>query len=200
MSSTNEKKDCIVKAALAEFLEKGLGKASMQAISDAAQVSKRTLYKYFPNKESLFKSLLMELCCNHETECGHYSYDSNIELAPQVKKLVSFDLSVMLKPEYLQLTRLIMSELLKSKPISPEVFEKFKEKDEAFLLWIEDAQENKKLRKDMKPVQILELYRGFIKGAIFLPQLLGYADDLQYLKKENYEQIAIDYFLRNFES
>ena len=105
----------------------------------------------------------------------------------------------MLNPEYLQLTRLIMSELLKSKPISPEVFDKFKEKDEPFLLWIATAQKNKKLRNDMSPVQILELYRGFIKGAVFLPQLLGYADDLQYLKKENYEQIALDYFLRNFE-
>jgi TetR/AcrR family transcriptional regulator of autoinduction and epiphytic fitness len=200
MSETNEKKNCIVKAAMAEFLEKGLGKASMQAISDAAQVSKRTLYKYFPNKESLFESLVIGLCSKHEMPVDHYDYNTDSKFNSQVEKIIESDLQVMLHPEYLKLTRLIMSELLKQRPLNPEIFEKFKEKDEPFLNWIQAAQKDNNIRKDMTPVQILELYRSFFKGTILLPQLLGYAEDLEYLRKENYKKILTDYFLRNFES
>ena len=51
----------IIQAATREFLNKGLDAASMHNIAETAEVSKRTLYKYFPSKGELYDALVNEL-------------------------------------------------------------------------------------------------------------------------------------------
>src|SRR5688572_20010161 len=51
---TEAKRDAIVEAAAAVFLEAGFEGASMTQIASRAGSSKRTLYGYFPSKEELF--------------------------------------------------------------------------------------------------------------------------------------------------
>lgn len=51
------KKDDILNAAMTVFLEEGLKGARMERIADVASVSKRTLYKYFPDKPALFAAI-----------------------------------------------------------------------------------------------------------------------------------------------
>jgi len=53
----------ILTAARAEFLKFGFAETSMETIARAANVSKATLYAYFPSKEALFSHLV-------ESECG----------------------------------------------------------------------------------------------------------------------------------
>ena len=57
MSVSDQKKKQIVEAAIAEFQEKGFAGASMDRISERAQVSKRTVYNHFESKETLFKAI-----------------------------------------------------------------------------------------------------------------------------------------------
>lgn len=198
MSIAEEKKQCITKAALAEFLEKGLGKASMQAISDAANVSKRTLYKYFPNKQCLFESLIIDLCKMHALDPKYFEYKSELSLKEQFTAIVKSDLETTLDDNYLKMARLIISEFLKSKPIDEKLKEQFEEMDEPFLNWIKMAQEDGKITKEYTNTQVLELYHAFYKGVVFLPNLIRYEEDLDYLKKENYEKILVNHFLKNF--
>ncbi len=54
-SATREK---ILKAALKEFAHRGYSGASVQAIVDAAKVTKPTLYYYFKNKAALYRALV----------------------------------------------------------------------------------------------------------------------------------------------
>lgn len=49
----------IVDAATTLFLEQGYAAARMDDIADAAGVSKRTVYNNFPNKEALFREVVM---------------------------------------------------------------------------------------------------------------------------------------------
>ncbi|MBO9830204.1 TetR/AcrR family transcriptional regulator [Xanthomonas sp. A2111] len=51
---TEAKRDAIIQAAAAVFLEAGFEGASMSQIATRAGSSKRTLYGYFPSKEELF--------------------------------------------------------------------------------------------------------------------------------------------------
>lgn len=51
---TEAKRETIVEAAAAVFLEAGFEGASMSQIATRAGTSKRTLYGYFPSKEALF--------------------------------------------------------------------------------------------------------------------------------------------------
>ncbi len=57
MSVSDQKKKQIVEAAIAEFQEKGYAGASMDRISERAQVSKRTVYNHFESKDVLFRAI-----------------------------------------------------------------------------------------------------------------------------------------------
>ncbi len=60
MSVSDQKKKQIVEAAIAEFQEKGYAGASMDRISERAQVSKRTVYNHFESKDVLFKEINLD--------------------------------------------------------------------------------------------------------------------------------------------
>ncbi|MBX9667849.1 MAG: TetR/AcrR family transcriptional regulator [Candidatus Obscuribacterales bacterium] len=57
-SRSNSKRDAILRSAMNEFFANGYEAASMDRIADAANVSKRTVYNHFEDKEKLYKSLI----------------------------------------------------------------------------------------------------------------------------------------------
>ncbi|MGI9451939.1 MAG: TetR/AcrR family transcriptional regulator, partial [Geminicoccaceae bacterium] len=56
------KRIAIVEAATRLFLDSGYNVVSMDAIADAACVSKRTVYSHFNNKETLFGAVMQMMC------------------------------------------------------------------------------------------------------------------------------------------
>jgi len=50
------------------FFREGVSSQTMEGVADKAGVSKRTLYKYFPNKEQLIDSVIMSKLESVETE------------------------------------------------------------------------------------------------------------------------------------
>ncbi|MEV1170452.1 TetR family transcriptional regulator [Nonomuraea sp. NPDC049784] len=56
----------ISEAAIALFLERGFDQVSVAEVAEAAEVSKRTLFAYFPAKEDL----VVHRFADHETEAG----------------------------------------------------------------------------------------------------------------------------------
>ena len=61
MSVSDQKKKQIINAAITEFQEKGYSGASMDRISERAQVSKRTVYNHFDSKDALFRAINQRL-------------------------------------------------------------------------------------------------------------------------------------------
>lgn len=56
------KREAILEAARAVFLDVGFGAASMDAIANAAKVSKQTVYNHFGSKEELFAAMIRSAC------------------------------------------------------------------------------------------------------------------------------------------
>lgn len=52
------KRAAVLAAARATFLSEGYARSSMDAVAAAAQVSKRTVYNHFPDKEALFVAVI----------------------------------------------------------------------------------------------------------------------------------------------
>lgn len=52
----------ILEAASRMFIAQGFGPTSMDAVADAARVSKRTVYDHFENKHTLFTAVIETLC------------------------------------------------------------------------------------------------------------------------------------------
>ncbi len=58
----------IVAAATRVFVEKGLSRAKVSDIADAANLSNGLLYHYFPSKEAVFEAIAMEMMAKAEAE------------------------------------------------------------------------------------------------------------------------------------
>ena len=61
-AAESPKRVAIVEAASALFLDKGYDAVSMDAIAEAAKVSKRTVYSHFSNKQTLFGAVMQMMC------------------------------------------------------------------------------------------------------------------------------------------
>ncbi|MDZ8105395.1 MAG: TetR/AcrR family transcriptional regulator [Nostoc sp. DedQUE12a] len=61
-----EKTEMILDGAMQEFLENGYAAARIDKIAVAAGVSKATIYRRYPDKESLFIALMQQLACKKE--------------------------------------------------------------------------------------------------------------------------------------
>lgn len=60
VEKTAQTRRAIVSAALAEFLERGFARATMDAVARRAGVAKGTPYRYFPTKEALFEGVVRQ--------------------------------------------------------------------------------------------------------------------------------------------
>ena len=79
----------ILKAALAEFAEHGLGGARMDRIAERAAVNKRLIYYYFENKESLFLAVL-ELAYANIRDKEQQLELTQVEPTEAIRRLIAF--------------------------------------------------------------------------------------------------------------
>lgn len=68
MSGLNLEKDKIIKFAQQKFFTEGFYKTTMDEISRELQMSKKTIYKYFPSKEKLVEEITDEMLNNANCE------------------------------------------------------------------------------------------------------------------------------------
>ncbi|MDP6069316.1 MAG: TetR/AcrR family transcriptional regulator [Alphaproteobacteria bacterium] len=90
----------ILKAALVEFSQKGLGGARVDAIANRADVNKRMIYHYFGNKDELFSAVLI-----HVYEAFR-QYDASLTVADldpveAMRKLVDYTFTYVLENRHL---------------------------------------------------------------------------------------------------
>ena len=59
----------ILRAARQLFVEKGIERVSFSAVADSCGIARATLYKYFPDKESLLWAIHRQALRTLETHC-----------------------------------------------------------------------------------------------------------------------------------
>ena len=104
----SRKRDAILEAARACFLEQGYAAASMDMVAARAGVSKATIYAHFSGKDDLFAEVIHSRC-----EREFYGPDSPPETGDARTVLTGAGLSVMrllLAPESLGIYRVVVAE------------------------------------------------------------------------------------------
>jgi TetR/AcrR family transcriptional repressor of mexJK operon len=103
------KRQSILAAARQAFLAHGYSGASMEAIAEAAPVSKPTLYSHFRGKQDLFAAVIAEQC---ESLLGTLARSLGGNRNPEegLKAIARAFVDLIYAPESLQLYRLIISE------------------------------------------------------------------------------------------
>lgn len=158
----------IIEAAVAEFQDKGFAAASMDRISARAEVSKRTLYKYFESKENLFQSIVVELSSRF-AEVVEIRYEKGRDIREQLTALAWAEGRILMMPEVIAMARMVISETLRSPALAAEAQSKL-DKTAAFIAMLRDAAEDSQLRID-DPVQAGHEFIGLIKARAFWPLL-----------------------------
>lgn len=113
------KRECILAAAQAIFLEMGYAAASMDAVAARANVSKATIYAYFENKRALFEQVIQGRCQRvyGSLDVPQHGTDARATL----RQFAHYVFEVVLLPEALAINRVVVAEA----PRLPEVGEAF---------------------------------------------------------------------------
>jgi AcrR family transcriptional regulator len=73
-------REAIIGAAQRLFLERGFGSVSMDDLTAAAGVARRTLYKQFASKEEIFREMLLRVSAQLETAfSGRHQTQADVE-------------------------------------------------------------------------------------------------------------------------
>ncbi|WP_222426589.1 TetR/AcrR family transcriptional regulator [Amycolatopsis rhizosphaerae] len=111
-SRSGRKRQAIVEAATALFLDKGYQGTSMDEIASAAAVSKQTVYKHFADKERLFSAMILgtltAVAEPFATEIRALTETEDVE--KDLGELARSYVAAVLQPRVVQLRRLIISE------------------------------------------------------------------------------------------
>ncbi len=108
------KQIAIVEAATKLFLSNGFGAISVDAIAAQAQVSKRTVYNYFENKEALFAGVMSGVCEKQsgKTACPLANEDliRYMPMAELLQKTGEHVLGIVTAPEIVEVFRVVIGD------------------------------------------------------------------------------------------
>lgn len=193
------KQEDIIKSAIEVFSSKGFDQASMEGISKHAGVSKRTLYKYYPNKEALFDVIVDKLMCRFDDQ-------TTVEFEPTLpldQQLLDYTLKQMcyISNQDFQITaRLVMAECIRCQDTSKVLVAKFESIEDSYGLqrWAQQGIDAGVL--DIQDVSAaIEQYIGSIKAVVFWPQLIAHLPPPTCQQVEQAVKMAVASFVATYQ-
>lgn len=190
---TDQKREAIVLAAIAEFRDRGFEVTSMDRIAARAQVSKRTVYNHFPSKEELFAEMLQRLW-SRAAPPADATYKADRGLRDQLRDLLQAKMDTLGDGNFLDLARVVLGATIHSPERAQDWMNRINEREETFTVWIRAAQRDGRLKAvdaDFAASQIHALLKAFA----FWPQLTLNAPLLDEQKRHEVVESALDMFL-----
>jgi len=120
LSVTERKKKQILEAAIAEFQERGFAGASMDRISERAQVSKRTVYNHFECKEELFNAI-NQCLADQFNAAMEVPYDPDLPIRDGLMRLGWAEGDLLTSPCFMNMARMIMSETIRDPDLAADM-------------------------------------------------------------------------------
>lgn len=136
---SNSKQDDILCAAISEFAKFGVLGSTMEHIAKRAQVSKRTLYKNYANKDELFDAVI-DLQLRTISRLSECPYQNDVPLFEQLKKLADQAVKLTNNEDYLTLSRIVIIESMRSREAADKVNSKFKDCEKGMSGWFSNAE------------------------------------------------------------
>ncbi|NBN65835.1 TetR family transcriptional regulator [Microvirga tunisiensis] len=119
VSISDQKRQQILEAAIAEFQERGFAGASMDRISDRATVSKRTVYNHFASKDVLFRAII-DCLADRMTAALDVVYVPGEDLRDQLTRLAWAEGNLLVDPCFMRMARMLMGETIRHPVLAAE--------------------------------------------------------------------------------
>jgi TetR/AcrR family transcriptional repressor of mexJK operon len=166
------KRDAIVCAAAAVFLEAGFGAASMDAIARKATVSKATIYSHFTNKHALFGAIVQGRC---GTMMSAISGAETAGCSPEARlsAIARQFLDVLLMPGSLPLYRLVLAEAPRFPELGPIFYRSGPDRVAAAIAAYLEEQGRRGILNVADARLSAEQFLGMVLGHLHIKLLLG---------------------------
>ncbi|MFD1695966.1 TetR/AcrR family transcriptional regulator [Roseibium aestuarii] len=168
MALAEQKNRQILDAAIAEFKEKGFLGASMDRISERAQVSKRTVYNHFESKEALFQQI--NACLFEKLKANLcIEFDADKPAKDELLRLGWAQGKLLLDAEMLSMVRMLLGEVLRA----PDLTAKLNRRMDLVRIVASFLEGGVRAGKLSIPNTIVaaEQFLGMIKERAFYPQI-----------------------------
>ncbi|MEM5583636.1 TetR/AcrR family transcriptional regulator [Roseibium sp. AS2] len=194
MSVSDQKKKQIVQAAIAEFQDKGFAGASMDRISERAQVSKRTVYNHFESKDVLFKAI-SQCLADQVNSALELQYDPALPIRDALVRLGWAEGELLTNPCFMSLARMVMGETIRDPELAADMNSRMT-KLAVFTQFVERAIREGKLTAE-DPGVAASQFLGLIKARAFFPNIhAGRVPERQEIGKIIEE--SVDMFLARY--
>lgn len=167
----------ILDGAITVFTESGFDAASMDRISEVADVSKRTVYNHFSSKEDLFKEIVLNFI-NQRDKIKEIEYETSKPISEQLRQFIDAELFLINDSKRRGLSKFLTSYFLIDISYAVEV-QTNKHPHEHFIQWLQHAKEMGQL--DFKsPTLAAGIFYGLVEGCLTWPALMSNGISLQF--------------------
>lgn len=180
MPSRSElKRQAVLNAAVAEFQRCGFAGASMDAIAELAQVSKRTVYNHFASKEILFEQATV-LLWSRSKSAATVPFDAKRPLAEQLAQIARQSWSYFQQDDFIELARVVMAEYIRQPERAVAAMAQLEQQEGGLETWLKAAMAAGKLDIPDLPLAASQFW-GLFKTFSFWPKVfqLGSYDSQQ---------------------
>jgi len=185
----------IIQSATQEFLVKGLDAASMHNIAELAGVSKRTLYKYFPNKDELYSALIDELLDRVFENKQDYCQEKTIK--EQLEQIVKNKIDLFSSESFINMSKIILGEMLKSRKPTEQQLERMYQTELLFVNWVNEAKKDNKVTSTLDNETIANQFHAILKGQTFYPVIFYFAETAN-IDKQHVLDTTVEFFINSF--
>ena len=189
------KRQAILDAARRAFLNQGYSGTSMEAIAEAAPVSKPTLYSHFHSKHELFAAVIADLRASL-TAAMDQVHTERMDPITGLKAIASAFVELIYSPEALGFYRLLIAEQQNFPELGPAAYRASAEPVLSQLSdWLTGLRAQGLLQIDRVDVSS-RLLVGMLKGDAHFRCLMGLQTGLSAEEKQELVENAVGLFLR----
>ncbi len=191
------KNQAIIAAATQVFLKKGFESASMDEIAAVAEVSKRTVYQHFGNKEQLFQKILVEYW--QAVNVNQQSlFNSDQSIAVNLKHFAQIFLDFLYRPQTIDLFRLLITESQRFPSLTQSLLVNGKAPFTQELIRFLDQQKKTGVLRIKDTERAASFFLGQLKEYHFWPMMLGFTQETSIPKRDQLITEAITIFIKYY--
>ena len=188
-----KKREAIIDAALATFLEQGYGVATIDKIVAKAGGSKATIYKYFKDKEELFSTVVDKL-----VKHGQFSTTLNPEEDPEqaLLNLAFIRLNVIFNAQHSSLRRLVIGESGRFPNIAKTYYTHGPEYSHKQLVKYFNEQNRRGVLKIDDADLAAEIFQGILTHPFYLKSLFSVTTEFSDASIKKHARKVVEKFLK----
>lgn len=169
-----QKRQAVINAALAEFKDKGFVGASMDAIAERAQVSKRTVYNHFASKELLFNEVTGSFWVQTK-QAASLRFDASRPVQEQLLQIARSVWTVYQSETLIEQARIVLAELIRQPELVEQALAQVNDQECGLLPFLHQAVAAGVLQ--IPDIKIAETqFWGLMKSFAFWPAVFRFHD------------------------